>query len=56
MEVPRPVVRSPKGIEPIGSIGDLKMVPVKGKHAGQVLVRDVATVTTGTHARRNRPL
>ena len=48
VEVPRPVVRSPKGIKPIGSIADLKMVPVKSNAAGQVLVRDVATVTTGT--------
>ncbi len=48
VEVPRPVVRTPKGIEPIGSISDLKMVPVKGNNAGQVLVRDVATVTTGS--------
>jgi multidrug efflux pump subunit AcrB len=48
VEVPRPVVRSPKGIKPIGSIADLKMVPVKQNAAGQVLVRDVATVTTGT--------
>ena len=48
VEVPRPVVRSPKGIKPIGSIDDLKMVPVKHNAAGQVLVRDVATVSTGT--------
>jgi multidrug efflux pump subunit AcrB len=48
VEVPRPVVRSPKGIIPIGSISDLKMVPVKQNAAGQVLVRDVATVSTGT--------
>jgi multidrug efflux pump subunit AcrB len=48
VEVPRPVVRSPKGIKPISSIGDLKMVPVKDNAAGQVLVRDVATVTEGT--------
>ena len=48
VEVPRPVVRSPKGIEPIGSIADLKMVPVKRNAAGQVLLRDVATVSTGT--------
>ncbi|MGO8748512.1 MAG: efflux RND transporter permease subunit [Thermoguttaceae bacterium] len=48
VEVPRPVVRSPKGIKPIGSIDDLKMVPVKRNAAGQVLVRDVATVSTGT--------
>ena len=48
VEVPRPVVRSPKGIKPIGSIADLKMVPVKQNAAGQVLVRDVASVSTGT--------
>ena len=48
VEVPRPVVRSPKGMRPIGSIGDLKMVPVKHNAAGQVLVRDVATVSSGT--------
>jgi multidrug efflux pump subunit AcrB len=48
VEVPRPVVRSPKGIKPIGSISDLEMVPVKRNAAGQVLVRDVATVSTGT--------
>ena len=56
VEVPRPVVRSPKGIKPLGSIADLQMVPVKRNAAGQVLVRDVATVSTGNHARRNRPL
>lgn len=48
VEVPRPVVRAPKGIKPIGSVGDLEMVPVKGNAAGQVLVRDVATVSRGT--------
>jgi multidrug efflux pump subunit AcrB len=48
VEVPRPVVRSPKGIKSIGSIDELKMVPVKGNAAGQVLVRDVATVAAGS--------
>ncbi len=48
VEVPRPVVRSPRGIKPVGSIDDLKMVPVKQNAAGRVLVRDVATVSTGT--------
>ena len=41
-------MRSPQGIKPLGSIADLKMVPVKRNAAGQVLVRDVATVSTGT--------
>ncbi|MGA2032006.1 MAG: efflux RND transporter permease subunit [Thermoguttaceae bacterium] len=48
VEVPRAIVRSPKGISPVGSIGDLKMVPVKQNAAGQVLVRDVAALSTGT--------
>jgi multidrug efflux pump subunit AcrB len=48
VEVPRPVVRAPRGIRPIGSISDLEMVPVKRNAAGQVLVRDVATVSRGT--------
>jgi multidrug efflux pump subunit AcrB len=48
VEVPRPVVRSPRGIKPLGSITDLQMVPIKRNSAGQVLVRDVATVSTGT--------
>jgi multidrug efflux pump subunit AcrB len=48
VEVPRPVVRSPRGIKPIGSITDLQMVPIKHNAAGQVLVRDVAAVSPGT--------
>jgi multidrug efflux pump subunit AcrB len=48
VEVPRPVVRSPKGIKPVGSIDDLKMLPVKENAGGQVLVRDVAAVSAGT--------
>ena len=48
VEVPRPIVRSPKGITPIGSIADLKMLPVKQNAAGQILLRDVAAVSTGT--------
>ena len=39
---------SPQGIKPIDSLHDLEMVPVKRNAAGQVLVRDVATVSTGT--------
>jgi multidrug efflux pump subunit AcrB len=48
VEVPRPVVRKPRGIEPISSVADLQMVPVKRNSAGQVLVRDVATIVPGT--------
>jgi len=47
VEVPRAVVRSPQGIRPLQSINDLEMVPVKRNAAGQVLVRDVATVSPG---------
>ena len=38
----------PAGIKPVGSIADLEMIPVKHNAGGQVLVRDVATVSTGT--------
>ncbi len=34
VEIPRPVVRSPRGIKPIGSIADLETVPVKRNAAG----------------------
>ncbi len=48
VEIPRPVVRSPRGIRPLESIADLETVPIKRNAAGSVLVRDVATVTPGT--------
>jgi multidrug efflux pump subunit AcrB len=48
VEVPRPVVRTPRGIKPLESITDLQMLPVKRNAAGAVLVRDVATVSSGT--------
>jgi len=48
VEIPRPVVRSPRGISPLGSVAELEAVPVKRNAAGQVLVRDVATVSAGT--------
>jgi multidrug efflux pump subunit AcrB len=48
VEVPRPIVRWPRGIKPLESIADLQMVPVKRNAAGQVLVRDVASVSTAT--------
>ncbi|MGA2796753.1 MAG: efflux RND transporter permease subunit [Thermoguttaceae bacterium] len=47
VEIPRPVVRSPKGIKPIGSVADLEMVPVKQNAAGQILVRDIANISAG---------
>ena len=48
VEVPRPVVRTPRGIKPVGSIVDLGMVPVKHNAAGEVLVRDVASLSAAT--------
>ncbi len=48
VEVPRAVVRTPHGIAPVRSVTDLQMVPVKQNAAGQVLVRDVATIVPGT--------
>lgn len=46
VEIPRRVVRSPQG-ESIGSIKDVETLPVKHNKAGDLLVRDVATVSEG---------
>jgi multidrug efflux pump subunit AcrB len=48
VEVPRPIVRRPRGIKPVGSVADIEMIPVKRNAAGQVLLRDVAAVSPGT--------
>jgi multidrug efflux pump subunit AcrB len=48
VEVPRPVVRTPDGVQTIGSADELSRLPIKRTEHGQVLVRDVATVQTGT--------
>lgn len=48
VEVPRPVVRSANGIASIGSIKDVETIPVKHNSSGQLLVRDVATVSSGS--------
>ena len=51
VEVPRPVVRSPDGVQTIDSVDSLSRLPIgSGSEAfggGQVLVRDVATLTEG---------
>jgi len=48
VEVPRPVVRTPDGVQTIGSAEDLGRIPLKRTEHGQVLVRDVATIEPGT--------
>ena len=48
VEIPRPVVRSPYGIETVGSMDQLGRIPLRKTDAGQVLVRDVATLERGT--------
>jgi len=53
--VPRPVVRSPKGIKPVGSIGDLKMVPVSTMRPARSCFATWLR-SPRNHARRNRPL
>ena len=55
VEIPRPVIRTPRGSSRSSSIADFQMVPVKRNAAGQVLLRDVAAVRRD-HARRDRPL
>ncbi len=48
VEVPRSVLRTPKGIAVAGSMEDLRTLPVKRNGSGQVLVRDVAKVSSGS--------
>ena len=48
VELPRPVLRTPDGMTPIGSAADLARIPVKHTETGQVLLRDVATIQPGT--------
>jgi multidrug efflux pump subunit AcrB len=48
VEVPRPVVRTPDGVQTVGSADDLSRLPVKRTDDGQVLLRDVATLQSGT--------
>jgi multidrug efflux pump subunit AcrB len=48
VEIPRPVVRSVDGMHTIGSAEDLGHIPLLRSGSGQVLVRDVAEIRTGT--------
>lgn len=47
VEVPRPVVRMPE-VASVGSIKDVELLPVKHNEAGELLVRDVASVSSGS--------
>jgi multidrug efflux pump subunit AcrB len=48
VELPRPVVRSPYNVDTVSSIEELGAIPLKRHADGQVLVRDVAELTSGT--------
>jgi multidrug efflux pump subunit AcrB len=48
VEVPRPVVRSPFGIETVHSATDLGQIPLRKTENGSVLIRDVASIEPGT--------
>jgi multidrug efflux pump subunit AcrB len=48
VEVPRPVVRSPDGIQTVNSADDLSRLPLKQTADGQILIRDVASLQPGT--------
>jgi multidrug efflux pump subunit AcrB len=48
VEIPRPVVRSPFGVQTVGSTEDLATIPLKRNADSQVLVRDVASLEEGT--------
>lgn len=49
VEVPRPVLRSPdERVQTVNSAAELAQLPVRHLRDGQVLVRDVASLQTGT--------
>jgi multidrug efflux pump subunit AcrB len=48
VEVPRPVVRSPYGIETVSSAEDLGRIPLRKSESGSVLIRDIAHIEPGT--------
>ncbi len=48
VELPRPVMRSPYGVNTIGSTDELGSIPLRRTEGGQVLVRDVATLEPST--------
>jgi multidrug efflux pump subunit AcrB len=48
VEVPRPVVRTPDGVQTVGSAEDLERIPLRRLEDGQVLIRDVAEINNGT--------
>ncbi len=48
VEIPRPVVRSPNGVQTVGSAEDIGRIPLKRTEQGQVLIRDVASIEPGT--------
>ncbi|MCU0878620.1 MAG: efflux RND transporter permease subunit, partial [Pirellulaceae bacterium] len=48
VEIPRPVVRSVDGVHMTSSADDLGQIPLKQGRGGQVLVRDVAEIKSGT--------
>jgi multidrug efflux pump subunit AcrB len=48
VEVPRAVLRSPQSITTLGSVKDVELIPVRHNAAGQLLLRDVATVAAGS--------
>lgn len=48
IEIPRPIVRDADGTRSVSSAHDLGEIPLKRAAEGQVLVRDVATLTPST--------
>jgi multidrug efflux pump subunit AcrB len=48
VEIPRPVIRTPYGVETVHSAADLGLIPLKRNSDGQVLIRDVAAIEPGT--------
>jgi multidrug efflux pump subunit AcrB len=48
VEIPRPVVRNADGMGTIHSADDLGQIPLKREGGGQLLIRDIADIRSGT--------
>ncbi|MEX2171488.1 MAG: efflux RND transporter permease subunit [Pirellulales bacterium] len=48
VEIPRPVMRNPDGIDTVSSAEELGRIPLKRTEGRQILIRDVAEIQAGT--------
>lgn len=48
VEIPRKLLRNPDSVTPVSSADELARIPLRQTDAGQILIGDVARLTTGT--------